>query len=192
MPSPQETSPLLRPSQRGAARSCSELLGAARSCSELLGAARSTEHTADVGCASRGGLPRTGRLQVVRRRAAMSSGENYRDVFPLLSACFHTGSPGQLEQVKDHPYLRELHQSRTFPPGCNFHPSPHAAAGGWMRRLEADGHVTRFVTRTLCHAVTLGRRAETAVSPVGWSAGMSGVRVGRCETAACRLITQTL
>jgi hypothetical protein len=92
--------------------------------------------------------------------------------------------------VKDHPDLRELQQSCTFHPGCNFHPSPHAAAGGRMRRLEADGHVTRFVTRTLCHAVTLGRRAETAVSPVGWSAGMSGVRVGRCETAACRLITQ--
>jgi hypothetical protein len=39
--------------------------------------------------------------------------------------------------------------------------------GDRMRRLEADGHVTRFVTRTLYHVVILGGRAETVASPGG-------------------------
>jgi hypothetical protein len=65
--------------------------------------------------------------------------------------------------------------------------APHAAAGDRMRHLEADGHVTRFVTSTLCHVVILGGSAGTVASPGGWSPGTSeygwdGVRRLRADS----------
>ena len=61
-----------------------------------------------------------------------------------------------------------------------------------MRRLEPAGHVTRFVTRTLCHVVIPSESGETRAALVRWSAGTLAVRTGLCETTACRLITQRL
>ena len=74
--------------------------------------------------------------------------------------------------MKDHSDLREQQRSPHLPPRVQLRLSSLAPAGDWVRRLEAAGHVTRFVTRTLCHVVALGGRAETAVSPVGWSDGI--------------------
>jgi len=51
-------------------------------------------------------------------------------------------------------------------------------------------HVTRFVTRTLCHVVIPHGRGETVASPGGLVTWDVTVWVRRCETAACRLITQ--
>jgi hypothetical protein len=56
--------------------------------------------------------------------------------------------------------------------------APHAPAGDRMRRLEADGHVTRFVTRMLCHVVILSGNAETVASSGGLVTWDVGVWVG--------------
>jgi len=51
-------------------------------------------------------LPRSGRLQAVRRRAAVRIRENYRDVFPCSLTVFGVVHEVAIAQAKDHPDLR--------------------------------------------------------------------------------------
>lgn len=92
--------------------------------------------------------------------------------FSCSPAVFGVVHEVAIAQAKDHPDLREQQRGQYLLSWVRLPAAPRAAAGDRMRRLEAAGHVTRFVTRTLCHAMTPGGRAETVVSPVGWSDGI--------------------
>jgi hypothetical protein len=59
--------------------------------------------------------PRSGRVQAVRRRAVARTGENYRDMFPLLSTPFPINREVVPGPVRDHPDLRG-HQPDPAPP----------------------------------------------------------------------------
>lgn len=125
-------------------------------------------------------------------RQTLGRGENRRELLRGVSAAhpaFHDRSP------RSAPARREITQiyegtNGQHHLGCDFLPAPYPVAGDRMRRLEPIGHVTRFVTRTLCHVVIPSESGETRAALVRWSAGMLAVRTGPCETTACRLISQ--
>ena len=89
-------------------------------------------------------------------------------MFPPLRSGFTVNRMVDVDSVRNHPDLQEQQRSRTFLPSVML----PLKIGCVVERLMA---MTRFVTRMVCHAATPGGRAETAVLPVGWPVGMSGI-----------------